>query len=79
MPKILENRWKCQITSPIDYTKVLWECEAPTTKRIIELYNEEIGNGFLTLPKLNRCAQGKMKSEMIRLFKIGEFSTRCIE
>jgi len=73
------ERWKCQIFSPINHEQILWECKASTTKKIIEVYNEEIGNGFLTLPKLNRCALGKSKSEMIKLFKIGEFSTRCVE
>ena len=73
------ERWKCNIMSPIDNNAVLWECKAPTTKGIIDRYNEDIGNGFLTLPKLNRCALGKSKSGMIRLYKIGDFSTRCVE
>ena len=78
MPISNSNRWKCQIVSPIN-EEVLWESTAPTTKILAEKYQEETGNNYLTLQKLNRCSLGKNKNPLIKLFKIGEFGTRSFE
>lgn len=78
MPISNNDRWKCQIVSPID-EMVLWEGIAPTTKLMAEKYQQETGNDYLTLQKLTRCSLGKSKNPLIKLFKIGEFGTRTLE
>lgn len=78
MPISFANRWKCQIVSPIDGA-VLWEAEAPTTKSLVDIYQSQTGNTYLTLQKLNRTSLGRSKNEMIKLYKIGEFATRNVE
>ena len=79
MPISHSNRWKCQVLSPIAINTVLWEGQGPTTKSIVEKYNTEVGNDFLTIQKLNRCSLGRSKNPLIKLFKIGDFGTRNIE
>lgn len=78
MPISFANRWKCQIVSPIDGS-VLWESEGPTTKVLVETYQTETGNKYLTLQKLNRTSLGRSKNELIKLYKIGEFATRNVD
>lgn len=78
MPISHVNRWKCQILSPIS-TDVLWEGQGPTTKSIVEKYEKEINNNFLTIQKLNRCSLGRSKNPLIRLVKVGEFGRRNVE
>ena len=68
MPISFTNRWKCQIVSPIDGS-VLWEDEGPTTKTLVEKYQEQTGNKFLTLQKLNRTSLGRSKNPLIKLYK----------
>ena len=75
MPVAHANRWKCQIVSPIT-NDVLWEGEGPTTRSIVSKYEESVGNGYLTLQKLNRCSLGRSKNPLIKLWKIGEFGSR---
>ena len=78
MPISHVNRWKCQILSPIS-TDVLWEGQGPTTKSIVEKYEKEINNNFLTIQKLNRCSLGRSKNPLIRLVKVGEFGRRNVD
>jgi len=79
MPTSHSNRWKCQIVSPVSRNEILWEGQGPTTKSIVEKYNQEVCNDFLTIQKLNRCSLGRSKNPLIKLFKIGDFGSRNIE
>ncbi len=78
MPVSYNDRWKCQILSPID-SSVLWEGRGPTTKSIADKYTKEIGNDYITTQKLNRTSLGKSKNPLIKIFKIGDYSSRGIE
>lgn len=78
MPVSFNDRWKCQVLSPID-SSVLWEGRGPTTKSIADKYSKEIGNDFITAQKLNRTSLGKSKNPLIKIYKIGEYSSRGIE
>ena len=64
------NRWRCDITSPIDNDVVLWSGVGPTAQSIVDLYDEQVGNGYLNISKLVRKSTKKSKNPLIRLYRI---------
>ena len=75
MPPPTQNRWTLKIVSPIDSSHILYETSAPSIKELKQNWDEDVPDNkdFLSVVCISRSSRNKIKNNLVRVYKIGEF------